>query len=107
MPEVPPRSCHRAGMLLDFWFMPEGLPEHDRLRTVWFRATPQFDAALAERFASDYDRAAAGTYAPWRAAPQTCLALILLLDQLPRNLFRNSPRAYLTDAVARQIAGEA
>jgi uncharacterized protein (DUF924 family) len=43
-----------------------------------------------------------------RGGPRrTRLALILLLDQLPRNLFRNSPRAYVTDAVARQIAGEA
>lgn len=97
----------RPEMLLDFWFAPGGASTRDRRRDVWFKATPEFDKALAEHFRADYDRAAAGVYEPWRAAPQTCLALILLLDQLPRNLFRNSPRAYATDRAALEIAGEA
>src|SRR5579863_4197207 len=94
-------------MLLTFWFAPEGPSEHDRLRDIWFRATPEFDAALAERFRADHDRAAAGAYEPWRGAPRTCLALILLLDRLSRNLFRNSPRAYAMDAAALVTAREA
>src|SRR5260370_15711561 len=49
----------------------------ERLRDIWFQATPEFDAALASHFRADYDRAAAGVYGPWRTAPQTCLALIL------------------------------
>jgi uncharacterized protein (DUF924 family) len=107
MPEMQPDLSHRAEMLLDFWFAPERASEHDRLRDIWFQATPEFDAALAAHFRADYDRAAAGVYGPWRTAPQTCLALILLLDQLPRNLFRNSPRAYATDAATLEIASEA
>jgi uncharacterized protein (DUF924 family) len=107
MPEMQPDLSHRAEMLLNFWFAPERASERDRFRDIWFQATPEFDAALAERFRADYDRAAAGVYGPWRAAPQTCLALILLLDQLPRNLFRNSPRAYATDTAALEIAREA
>jgi uncharacterized protein (DUF924 family) len=102
-----PDLSDRADMLLGFWFAPEGPSEHDQLRGVWFHATPEFDAALAEHFRADYDRAAAGVYEPWRDTPQTCLALILLLDQLPRNLFRNSPRAYATDAAALGTASEA
>jgi uncharacterized protein (DUF924 family) len=105
--EMPPYLSHRAEMLLEFWFAPEGPSERDQLRDIWFQATPEFDAALAEQFRADYDRAAAGVYEPWRDAPQTCLALILLLDQLPRNLFRNSPRAYATDAAALGTASEA
>ena len=96
MPGMPPDLSHRAEMLLNFWFAPERESERDRFRNIWFQATAEFDAALAEHFRADYDRAAAGVYGPWRAAPQTCLALILLLDQLPRNLFRNPPRAYAT-----------
>jgi uncharacterized protein (DUF924 family) len=107
MPGMQPDLSHRAEMLLNFWFAPERASERDRFRDIWFQATPEFDAALAERFRADYDRAAAGVYGPWRAAPQTCLALILLLDQLPRNLFRNSPRAYATDTGALEIAREA
>ncbi len=101
---MPPSLNHRAEMLLEFWFAPEGASQRDRLRDIWFQATSEFDAALAECFRADYDRAAAGVYAPWRDAPQTCLALILLLDQLPRNLFRSSPRAYATDAAALETA---
>ena len=104
---MPPYLTHRAEMLLEFWFAPEGPSERDQLRDIWFQATPEFDAELTERFRADYDRAAAGVYELWRVAPRTCLALILLLDQLPRNLFRNSPRAYATDAAALGIASEA
>jgi uncharacterized protein (DUF924 family) len=107
MPEMLPYLSHRAEMLLEFWFTPEGASERDRLRDIWFQATPEFDAALAEHFRADYDRAAAGVYEPWRDTPRTCLALILLLDQLPRNLFRNSPRAYATDTAALETASEA
>jgi uncharacterized protein (DUF924 family) len=107
MPKTQPDLSHRAEMLLDFWFAQERTPERDRLRDIWFQATPEFDAALAEHFRADYDRAATGIYGPWRDAPRTCLALVLLLDQLPRNLFRNSPRAYATDAAALETAREA
>lgn len=105
--EMPPGLSHRAETLLDFWFAPERETEDERLRDIWFQATPEFDAALAAHFRADCDRAAAGVYGPWRTAPQTCLALILLLHQLPRNLFRNSPQAYATDAAALELASEA
>jgi uncharacterized protein (DUF924 family) len=105
--EMQPGLSHRAEMLLDFWFATESASERDRLREVWFQATVEFDVALAERFHIDYERAATGVYGSWRDAPQTCLALILLLDQLPRNLFRNSPLAYATDAAALELAREA
>jgi uncharacterized protein (DUF924 family) len=91
-------------MLLGFWFAPEGSPEHDRLRKVWFHATPEFDAVLTTQFRADYDCAAAGAYESWCDAPESCLALVLLLDQLPRNLFRNSPQAFATDAAALRAA---
>jgi hypothetical protein len=60
MPEMQPDLNHRAEMLLDFWFAPERASEHDRLRDIWFQATPEFDAALAAHFRADYDRSGRG-----------------------------------------------
>ena len=96
----------QVGALLDFWFGPPDAPEGDR-SDLWFTIDPTFDAALRERFLTDYEAAAAGQYEGWKAEPETCLALILLLDQLPRNLFRGTPRAYATDGMARAAARHA
>jgi uncharacterized protein (DUF924 family) len=97
----------RAAALLDFWFGPPGSAERERSRDVWFDPDPAFDAACQQRFLADQQRAAADGLAHWRAAPESCLALILLLDQLPRNLFRGSPLAYASDPLARQVARQA
>ncbi len=100
-------SPARARLLLDFWFGAPGSAEHDRPRDIWFRIDPAFDRELRDRFLADHAGAAAGHLAAWLAAPDTCLALILLLDQLPRNLFRGSPSAYRCDADARVAAAQA
>ena len=97
----------RARLLLDVWFGVPGSPEHDRPRDTWFKTDAAFDQELRDRFLADHEAAAAGRLAGWMAAPETCLALILLLDQLPRNLFRGSPRAFSCDAAARQAARHA
>jgi uncharacterized protein (DUF924 family) len=102
-----PSGPTRAGLLLDFWFGAPGSAEHDRPRDIWFRAHAAFDAELRDRFLADHEAAAAGHLVAWLAAPDTCLALILLLDQLPRNLFRGSPSAYRCDADARAAAAHA
>jgi uncharacterized protein (DUF924 family) len=97
----------RARALLDFWFGPPGDPERERHRQIWFRGTAEFDAALREAFLADYEAAAAGGLADWEASAEGALALVLLLDQLPRNIFRDTPRAYATDAAARAAADRA
>jgi uncharacterized protein (DUF924 family) len=106
---MPPtgHEAARAQVLLDFWFGDPASPEGERPREVWFTVDPAFDAALRARFLDDQRRAAAGDYDAWRAAPDSCLALILLLDQLPRNLHRGSPAAYACDAKARAMARHA
>src|SRR5205809_82904 len=60
-----------------------------------------------ELFVADYERAAAGLLADWEAAPESALALVLLLDQIPRNIFRATPRCYASDAMARAVAERA
>jgi uncharacterized protein (DUF924 family) len=97
----------RAEALLEFWFGRPGEPDFDRPREVWFRRDAGFDAALRERFLADQLRAAGGELAHWLGAPDATLALILLLDQLPRNLYRGSPRAFATDEAAREAAATA
>lgn len=97
----------RARAVLDFWFGPPGDPERERHRDVWFRSTPEHDETLRRLFFADYEEAAAGALADWEATPDAAMALVLLVDQIPRNIFRGSPRTYDTDALARAIADRA
>jgi len=97
----------RAGVLLDTWFGPAGDPAREQHREIWFRGGPEFDAALREAFLADYETAAAGGLWLWEALPEGALALVLLLDQIPRNIFRDTPRAYAADAAARSAADRA
>jgi uncharacterized protein (DUF924 family) len=97
----------RAQALLDAWFGPPGDPKRERHRDIWFKGTAEFDAALREGFLADYEAAAAGELRSWEALHQGALALVLLLDQIPRNIFRDNPRAYATDAAARAAAARA
>src|ERR1700752_3580636 len=97
----------RARALLDAWFGPPGDPDRERQRQIWFKSTAEFDASLRQAFLADYEAAAAGELYSWEASPEGALALLLLLDQVPRNIFRGSPRAYATDAAARVAADRA
>jgi uncharacterized protein (DUF924 family) len=97
----------RARALLDFWFGPPGDPGREQHREVWFKATDEFDGSLRRAFLADYEAAAAGVLLPWEASPEGALALVLLLDQVPRNIFRGTPRAYATDPAARAAADRA
>ena len=97
----------RAKALLGAWFGPPGDPGREQSREIWFKSTEEFDAALRDAFLVDYEGAAAGALTSWEATPEGALALVLLLDQIPRNIFRGSPRAYATDAEARAVADRA
>ncbi|MGH7925136.1 MAG: DUF924 family protein [Candidatus Binatus sp.] len=85
--------------LLEFWFGAGDTPSAAR-RTLWFAQNPDFDRSCETRFRDDYEAAAAGKLDSWKDNARGCLALILLLDQIPRNVFRNSPRAFATDRKA-------
>jgi uncharacterized protein (DUF924 family) len=97
----------RARTLLDFWFGVPGTFERHRPRALWFDANAAFDAALRERFQADQEGAHAGALDHWREEAESCLALLLLLDQLPRNLYRGTARAFASDARARDVARHA
>lgn len=74
---------------------------------AWFRKDPAFDALLRDRFLPAHEAAARGELDAWLHDAEGCLALLILLDQFPRNAFRDSPRMYATDARAREVASHA
>jgi len=73
----------------------------------WFKKDEAFDAQFKARFEAAHEAAAGGALDAWAADAQGALALLLLLDQFPRNVFRNSPRTYATDGQALAIARQA
>ncbi|HEX4848008.1 MAG TPA: DUF924 family protein [Novosphingobium sp.] len=73
----------------------------------WFAKDDAFDAALAARFHDAHHAAARGELDGWQADGEGVLALILLLDQVPRNLWRGSAHAFATDPLARTVAARA
>jgi uncharacterized protein (DUF924 family) len=87
----------RAVEVLDFWFGQEGDPEYGRFRDEWFRKDPVFDARVTEQFADLYEEAAAGDLDGWREDAESCLALVIVLDQFPRNMFRGDGRTHAED----------
>lgn len=73
----------------------------------WFAKSDAFDQAIRLRFEPTHFAAARGEYDAWTATAEGVLALLLLIDQFPRNLFRNSGHAFATDPLARKVAREA
>ena len=74
---------------------------------AWFKKDDAFDARLRERFLPTYEAASDGALTSWEATAEGALALLLLLDQFPRNMFRGSARMFETDPMARAIAAGA
>ena len=92
--------------ILSFWFgairdEPSYFAECSKR---WFAQNADFDREIARRFQADYERAAEGQLADWTQTARGGTALILVLDQFPRNMFRNDPRAFATDQIAQGVA---
>jgi len=73
----------------------------------WFTKSDDFDAEIRTRFLAIYEAGAAGKLSDWEATPDGALALTLVLDQFPRNMFRNNPRAFAADPTARGVVERA
>jgi uncharacterized protein (DUF924 family) len=97
----------RAEEVLDFWFGREDEPGYGEFREAWFRKDPAFDATVLARFSGLYEEAAAGDLDGWCEEAQGCLALVIVLDQFPRNMFRGDGRTHAADATALETAGYA
>ena len=90
--------------VLDFWFGAPASAEFGKRREVWFKKSEVFDQGVRKRFLPLYELAADGRLAAWDHAPRTLLALTIVCDQFPRNMFRDDPRAYATDGAALAAA---
>ena len=86
-----------ASDLLAFWFAESNRP-------FWFEKDPDFDAACRAAAEALHRQAAAGALEHWRESALGSLALLILLDQVPRNLYRGEARAFATEAKARAVA---
>jgi uncharacterized protein (DUF924 family) len=85
--------------VLEFWFS-------SAQKSRWYAKDEKFDADIRQRFLATYEAAYAGELDEWRSTPESLLALIILLDQFPRNMFRGSPRAFASDAYAMRLTKE-
>ena len=90
----------RAKAILDFCFI-------ETARDQWFKKDEDFDDKLQKFFMTDYKKAVNNEYDEWQDTPEECVALVLLLDQLSRNFFRDNHKAYEQDYKCRLIVNEA
>jgi uncharacterized protein (DUF924 family) len=95
----PAKSPAEAAAVVEFW--KAAGPK------AWFAKNDELDRRFRERFAALYERAARCELDSWMEDAESALALILLLDQYPRNSFRGTPRMYATDALGVHYAARA
>ena len=88
-----------ASQVIDFWT--QAGP------AMWFAKDAAFDGQFREKFLALHEAAMRGELQHWEASANETLALLVLLDQFPRNAFRDSPRMYASDGLARKIANAA
>jgi len=86
--------------IVDFWF-------DEAMKPYWFRRSDSFDRAVADTLGPHYEAAVRGDLDHWMEDVDGCLALCILLDQVPCNMFRDDPRAYASDPKARAVAEHA
>lgn len=82
--------------VLNFWFSP-------KVKPLWFKKSTDFDREIEQRFLDTYQRGKTGALDSWRDSSKDILALIIVLDQFPRNMFRNTPQAFTTDKQAVEL----
>lgn len=107
-PTITDDDIVRIDAILSFWFAEKelGAPQIDGRMDVWFGDDPEFDRQIVEQFAEDVEAASSGRLDHWARQPQGRLALILLLDQFRRNIYRNTPQAFEMDRAALKLCVE-
>lgn len=79
--------------IIHYWYDPH-------IRAHWFKSTPELDAEIRERYADLWDQARKGRLDHWLKTAEGCLALVIILDQFPLNMFRGHARAFASEAKA-------
>jgi uncharacterized protein (DUF924 family) len=98
----------RIDAILAFWFKEQQLsaPQIDGRMDIWFGEDAVFDEEISRQFASDVEAASAGQLDRWATDSRGRLALILLLDQFRRNIYRNKAEAFALDKAALKLCVE-
>ena len=86
--------------ILDFWYAAD-------MRAKWFSSTAQVDAMIRERYAPVWTSASIGALDHWRDSPAGCLALVIVFDQLPLNMFRGTVKSFSTEQQAVAVTKHA
>lgn len=86
--------------ILDFWFS-------ERVRPLWFGSTPEFDTEVRDRFEAIWSEARDGELADWDSDARGALALVIVLDQFPLNMYRDQGLSFSTEAMSRKVARRA
>lgn len=90
--------------IYDYWFGAPGGVGHGEVREFWFASTPAIDREIEDRFLDRHEQAKGGGFGDWKSNARGWVALIVLLDQVPRNVFRGNPRSFAADPVALAAA---
>ena len=93
--------------VLAFWFGEPGSPTYGHYQPFWFQSSPEIDQKIRDQFEELHQQAIRGELAVLQQTPEGSLALILLLDQVTRNMYRGTPQAFAADVQALAIAKEA
>jgi uncharacterized protein (DUF924 family) len=98
----------RIETILSFWFKEQQLsaPQIDHRMEMWFSEDPVFDHEVEKEFADDVSAACEGNLDHWAAEPRGRLALIILIDQFRRNIYRNTAEAFSKDKLALKLCVE-
>jgi len=83
--------------LVTFWFS-------ERVSALWYHSNPEFDREVEQKFSAMYQAATKGLLESWKVSAEGCLALIILFDQYPLNVFRNNAKSFATEQQAITIA---
>ena len=94
--------------ILEFWFgeLDERGCSNPNQRQLWWSKSDAFDETVRANFLGDYEAIVAGEREHWRGTARSALAYIIVLDQFSRNMFRNTPRMYAADELAREVCCE-
>ena len=86
--------------IIEYWFSKE-------VSERWFNSTAEFDRELGERYESVWQQASRGELGEWMNTAEGCLALVIILDQFPLNMFRGEAKSFATEAESRDVAEHA
>ena len=90
----------RAQSILDFWFIQSNMED-------WFKKDDKYDEKIKKLFQEDLKKATDNEYDEWQDTAEECVALVILLDQFSRNLYRDSSASFAQDYKTRLIVNEA